>query len=187
MCTNRSPSLECTLLYFRVAILSQQLSPSGSGVRCLQPPCSGSGKQAPCYIGPWWSSGRHTSQESGLSVCPSEKQKSTFLVRVQFRSKHLSRIRAWLGRSPHNSISSLLTPFPQTARLLSSLPQATRHNPNSRPAWLLSYTPALIVDQLHYQLHSCLLLPLSDLMARNPLAPSSGLPASLSACPHFKY
>ena len=63
---------------FRVAILLQQLSPSGSGVHCPQSPCGGPGKHVPCYTGSWWSPGRHGSQESGLSICPSEKQKSAF-------------------------------------------------------------------------------------------------------------
>ena len=45
---------------FRVAILSQQLSPSGSGVPCPQPPCSGSGRHAQCYAGSWWGPGRHS-------------------------------------------------------------------------------------------------------------------------------
>ena len=67
----RSPtSLECTLVGFRVAILSQQLSPSGSGECCSQPPCSGPGKHVPCYTGSRCSPGRHTSHESDFSVCP---------------------------------------------------------------------------------------------------------------------
>ena len=49
---NRSPSpLEGALVGFRVTILSQQLSPSGCGVCCSQPPCSGSGKHVLCYTG----------------------------------------------------------------------------------------------------------------------------------------
>ena len=36
--------LGCAFVGFRVTILSQQLSPSGCGVCCSQPPCSGSGK-----------------------------------------------------------------------------------------------------------------------------------------------
>ena len=45
--TNRSPSSpEGALVGFRVAILLKQLSPSGSGVCYIQPPCSGSGKHA---------------------------------------------------------------------------------------------------------------------------------------------
>ena len=39
---------------FKVAILLQQLSPSGSGVCCPQPPCSGPGKHMLCYTGSWW-------------------------------------------------------------------------------------------------------------------------------------
>ena len=37
---------------FRVAILSRQLSPSGSGVQCSQPPWSSSGNHVPCYTVP---------------------------------------------------------------------------------------------------------------------------------------
>ena len=45
---------------FRLAILWQQLSPSGSGVRCSQPPDRGSGKHVPPYTGWWWGPGRHS-------------------------------------------------------------------------------------------------------------------------------
>ena len=86
---------------FRVPILFlQQLSPSGSGVRCPQPP--GSGKRVQSYTGSWWSPGRHTSQESGFSIRPSEKQKEH--SRSQSSSKHPPRIWSWLGRSSHSSI-----------------------------------------------------------------------------------
>ena len=68
-------SLECALVGLRVAILSQQLSPSGSGARCSQPPGSGSGNHGPCYTGSWWGPGRPTSQGSGFFIRPSEKQK----------------------------------------------------------------------------------------------------------------
>ena len=114
---------------FKIVILLRQLSLSRSGVHCPQPPSSSPGKRVPCYTGSWWNPGRHTSQESGFSVCPSEKQKSTvsaFLATVQ-HSRHLPRTHAWFGRSLHSSISSLLTPFP--------------------PAQL----------RLHYRLHACFL------------------------------
>ena len=88
-------------------IVWQHLSPSGSGVHCPQPPCSGSGKHVPCYTGSWWSPARNTSQDCGFSGCPLEKPKyATQLSWSQFSSKHLPRIRVWLGRSLHSSISS---------------------------------------------------------------------------------
>ena len=106
---NRFPSsLECALLGFRVAILSQQLSPSGSGVYYSQPPCTGSGKHVLCYTGSWWSPERHMSQESSFSVCPSEKQKcSTLHSWSQFSSKHVSRI--WVTRQVPAPPSALLS------------------------------------------------------------------------------
>ena len=110
---------------FRVAILSQQLSPWGSGVRCPRPPCNGSGKHVPCYSGSWWSPGRHMSQESDFSICPSLKQKSA-AQQSQFGSKHLPRIHACLGRSPHSSIRSFLKPFPPAYMAATSL-QTARH------------------------------------------------------------
>ena len=78
----------------------QQPSPSGSGVCCSQLPCSGSGKDVPCYTGYGGVQGG-TCPESGFSVCPVIQH-----FRSQFSSKHLSWIRAWLGRSWHSSISS---------------------------------------------------------------------------------
>ena len=55
---------------------SSFLQVSGSGVHCTQPPCSGSRRHVLCYPGSWWSPGRHMSQDSDFSVCPSQKQKS---------------------------------------------------------------------------------------------------------------
>ena len=73
---NRSPSsLQSALVGFRVSILSQQLSPSGSGVCCSQPPCSGSGKHVPCDPGSWWGPGRCMTQENDFSIHPSGQQK----------------------------------------------------------------------------------------------------------------
>ena len=92
---------------FRVTVLSQQLSPAGSGVCCPQPPCNGSGKHVLCYTGSRWSRGRHTTQECGFSIHLSDKQKSAIQhSQSQFSSKHLPQIHAWLGRFPHSSISS---------------------------------------------------------------------------------
>ena len=49
--TNRSPSsLECAFMGFRVAISLQQLSLSGSGMRCSQSPCS---RPGPCAMLHW--------------------------------------------------------------------------------------------------------------------------------------
>ena len=61
-------------------------------------------------------------------------------------SRHLPLIRAWFDRSPHISISSLLTPFPQPAQLPSSLPKGTWRNPDFRATYLLPYTPALMAE-----------------------------------------
>ena len=57
--------------------------------------------------------GRHTSHESGFSVCPSEKWKSAvsaFLATVQ-PSKHLPLIHAWFDRFPLSSSALSLHPF----------------------------------------------------------------------------
>ena len=55
-----------------------------------------------------------------MSFREAEVCSSAFLVTVLFSSKHLPQICAWLGRSSHSSISSLLTPFPP-AQLLPPL------------------------------------------------------------------
>ena len=63
-------------------------------VYCPQSPRSSSGKQVPCYPDSWWSPEKHTYQESGFSVCPSEKPRSTvsaFPVTVELR--HLQHIQ----------------------------------------------------------------------------------------------
>ena len=91
---------------FRITILLQQLSPSGSGVNCPQPQCSGPGKHVPCYSRSWCNPGRHVPQENGLSICFSEKQKSAFCIQ---HSRHLSQIRAGFGRFLHSFISYFLT------------------------------------------------------------------------------
>ena len=58
----------------------------------------------------------------------------------QFSSKHLPQICAWLGRSPHRSISSLLTLFPPAWLL-----------PLSQPTWFLFSKPRVI--SLHSRPH----------------------------------
>ena len=73
----------------------------------------------------WWSPGRHMSQESDFSICPSLKQKSA-AQQSQFGSKHLPQIHACLGRSPHSSIRSFLKPFPPAYMAATSL-QTARH------------------------------------------------------------
>ena len=62
-------------------------------------------KYVPCYIGSWWSPGGHRSQESGFSVCPSEKQKSTLLVTVWFQIISHESMLGYVGRFPQSSIS----------------------------------------------------------------------------------
>ena len=128
---------------FRVSIFLQQLSPSKSGVRCPQPPCKVQGNM--CHV-----TLDHGDIQGG--TCP-RRVTSPYMLQssrslqfqhswsqfVQFSNKHLQQIHAWLGRSPHSSISSLLTPFPpawllpppfQTSQCKSSfLPQATWWNP----------------------------------------------------------
>ena len=99
---------------FRVAILLQELSPSGSGVFVLNF-CVLVQENMLCYCGSQWSPGRHMSQESGFSIHPLEKQKSTvwaFPAKLQ-SSGHLPWICAWLGRS-------LLFPAPSALPVSSS-------------------------------------------------------------------
>ena len=69
---------------------------------CPQPPRGSLGNHVPCYTGSWWSPGRHTSQESGLFVCPAEKS-----ITVQ-HSRDLPQICAWLRRSPQFTAPSVL-------------------------------------------------------------------------------
>ena len=83
LCKQSSIPLECALVGFRVTILLQQPSASGSGVCFSQSPCSGLGKHVPCYTQSWWSPRKHMCQDRGLSVHPPEKQKSAFPVTVQ--------------------------------------------------------------------------------------------------------
>ena len=100
------------LLWVSVSILLRQLSPSGSGACCSQPPWSGLGKHVLCYTGSWWGSGRHTFQGSGFSVCPPEKPK--------YLLSH---------SKPHGSFSWRTLSY---TRPLSQLPTIP-----FKPAWLL--------------------------------------------------
>ena len=139
-----SPStLEGILVGFRVAILSQQLSPSESGVCCSQPLCTGSGKHVPCYTGLWWGLGRHSLKGVASPYIP---QRSREVFRSAFPvtgCKHHES--GWLGKSPHSSISFALTSSLHSG--LSPTPfQTTWLLPVSQPAWLL--LPSLSVH--HY-------------------------------------
>ena len=91
------PLLEGTLVSFRITILLKQLSPSGSGVLCAQPPFSSPGKHTLSYTVSWWKKERHTSQESVFSVSPSEKQKSTGVCKLLASLGHTGRRRVVLS------------------------------------------------------------------------------------------
>ena len=122
----------------------QQLSPSGSGVHFSQPPRSGAGKRVLCYSGCWWSPGRHTSQEGDFSVCPPEKQKSAFLVTLQFQGTSLESVLVGQVRAQLRRLSPCTLSSASMAAFLTT--QGTWQNPDSQPAWPLPHTPALIVD-----------------------------------------
>ena len=77
------------------------------------------------YTGSSWSPRDTQSQETTLlrpfSIRPSEKWKSvTQRSRPQFSSKHLPRVRVWLGRSPHSSSSSAAIFLRQASQRVSS-------------------------------------------------------------------
>ena len=161
--------MESTLVGFKITILSQQLSPSGSGLHCSQPPCIGSRKHVPCYTGSWWSPGRHTSQESGFSVYLPEKLKSAFLC-------HSSAFQA----SPTN-----MCLVQQVLAIPSSISFDTCPSGRFPTQSPLSYSSFfLTTDQhgcpLHYSLHSCVsswMLPLQTTWLH--LSLSRGRPAPL--------
>ena len=126
-CTNSPPSpLEGAPVGFRVTILSQQLSPSGSGVCCSQPPCSGWGKHAPCYTGSQWSPRMPASQESGFSVILQRSRSLKFSVPSHSSAPSISH-KSVLGKTvPCKALSApSLYPFRPHGCFL------------SQPVWLL--------------------------------------------------
>ena len=117
-------SLEGALVGFRVAILSQQLSPSRSGIPCSQPPCSSSGKHVPIE---WLL--RMSFREAG--IC-----RSAFPVTTQLQA--LPQICVWLGRSLHSSISSATIFFLCQTSWHALIPNRVASSFSlSQPTWLL--------------------------------------------------
>ena len=152
---NSSPSSpEGILMGFKVIILSQQLSPSGSGVHCPQPPCrSCPGKHMLCYTASWWSPGKaHVPWE--WLPCMSFREAEVCSLSIPghssaFQAPPTNPCLVW--QVPTELISSLLTLFPQPTWLPSLLPHAAWPNIlNSwlHSLWLLPTLSALMVDQL---------------------------------------
>ena len=102
--------------------------------------------------------------------------------RSQFSSKHLPQICAWLGRSPHRSISSLLTLFPPAWLL-----------PLSQPTWFLFSKPRVI--SLHSRphggpgpvLHPSGHMAASSLSAHTAASSFSQPTLILNVCPGISY
>ena len=122
----------------RVAILSQQLSPSGSGARCPQPPCNGSRKLVPCYTGSWWSPGRHSPKRVASPyilqrsrTLHSWSQISLFLVRqvpTQLHQLSLFTLSSLMASSSPLAAHMASTPTMDCMAPSSFLPQASWKN-----------------------------------------------------------
>ena len=112
-----------------------------------------------------------------LLLCTSFREAEVYIAGHSSVPKHLLWIHAWLGRFPHSSISSLLNTL-SSAHMVAFL-TSPGHMTES---WLLAGMASTLYTSPHgrllnNKLHTCLLLPLSDLIAKSP---------SLSAHPHFK-